>query len=74
MAIYRSQANAVSKKKDQKNEEFKKLEMEKMAREKAKKENLLHETRFGAKPSTPAKLKCTFEFIFQTRRLFSFHQ
>merc|ERR1712176_1002627 len=25
--------------------------------DKAKKENLLHETRFGAKPSTPAKLK-----------------
>ena len=38
MAIYRSQANAVSKKKDQKNEEFKKLEMEKMALEKTMQE------------------------------------
>merc|ERR1719232_1185603 len=41
----------------QKEEHVHSLEMEKMAREKAKKENLLHETRFGAKPSTPAKLK-----------------
>ena len=42
----------------QKEEHLRGLEMEKIAREKAKKENLLHETRFGAKPSTPAKLKC----------------
>jgi len=42
---------------EQKEEHIRGLEMEKMAREKAKKENLLHETRFGAKPSTPAKLK-----------------
>jgi len=41
----------------QKEEHVHSLEMEKMAREKAKKENLLHETRFGAKPSTPAKLR-----------------
>jgi len=41
----------------QKEEHIRALEMEKMAREKAKKENLLHETRFGAKPSTPAKLR-----------------
>merc|ERR1719436_627790 len=33
------------------------LEDEKLARDKAKKETLLHETRFGAKPSTPAKLR-----------------
>ena len=33
--------------------------MEKIAREKAKKENLLHETRFGAKPVTPRKLHNT---------------
>jgi intraflagellar transport protein 81 len=38
LAIYRSQANAVSKKKDQKTEEFKKLEMEKMALEKTMQE------------------------------------
>ena len=44
---------------DQKEEHIRGLEMEKMVREKAKKENLLHETRYGAKPSTPAKLKCT---------------
>ena len=41
----------------QKEDHVQGLEMEKMAREKAKKEALLHETRFGAKPSTPAKLK-----------------
>ena len=41
----------------QKEEHLQGLETEKLAREKAKKENLLHETRFGAKPSTPAKLK-----------------
>jgi len=41
----------------QKEDHLRGLEMEKMAREKAKKENLLHETRFGAKPSTPAKLR-----------------
>ena len=34
LAIYRSQADAVSKKKEQKSEELKKLEMEKMALEK----------------------------------------
>jgi len=33
------------------------LEAEKQAREKAKKETLLQETRYGAKPSTPARLK-----------------
>ena len=38
MAIYRSQANAVSKKKEQKTEELKKLEMEKMALEKTMQE------------------------------------
>lgn len=42
---------------NQKKEHNQALESEKLAREKAKKENLLHETRFGAKPSTPAKLK-----------------
>merc|ERR1719445_19297 len=42
---------------EQKEEHLRGLEMEKIARDKAKKENLLHETRFGAKPSTPAKLK-----------------
>ena len=42
---------------NQKEEHNQALESEKLAREKAKKENLLHETRFGAKPSTPAKLK-----------------
>ena len=34
---------------EQKEEHLRGLEMEKMPREKAKKENLLHETRFGAK-------------------------
>lgn len=34
LAIYKSQANAVSKKKDQKTEDLKKLEVEKMALEK----------------------------------------
>merc|ERR550539_137738 len=33
------------------------LQEEKLAKEKAKKETLLHETRFGARPSTPAKLR-----------------
>ena len=33
--------------------------MEKIVREKAKKENLLHETRFGAKPVAPQKLHNT---------------
>jgi len=42
---------------NQREEHHQGLESEKLAREKAKKENLLHETRFGAKPSTPAKLK-----------------
>lgn len=41
----------------QKEEHAMQLESEKMAREKAKKETLLQETRFGHKPSTPAKLK-----------------
>jgi len=41
----------------QKEEHIRALETEKIAREKKKKEDLLHETRFGAKPSTPAKLK-----------------
>jgi len=35
------------------------LEQERLAKERAKKETVLHETRFGAKPSTPAKLKRT---------------
>ena len=48
---------------EQKEEHMRGLEMEKMAREKAKKENLLHETRFGAKPSTPAKLKCKLKLV-----------
>ena len=50
----------------QKEEHVHSLEMEKMAREKAKKENLLHETRFGAKPSTPAKLRCKYNIYFYT--------
>ena len=58
---------------EQKEEHIRGLEMEKMAREKAKKENLLHETRFGAKPSTPAKLKCTSEFYFLKLLLFLNH-
>merc|ERR1719419_648035 len=41
----------------QKEEHNNALEMEKIAREKKKREDLLHETRFGAKPSTPAKLR-----------------
>ena len=41
----------------QKEDHVRALEMEKSAREKAKKEALMHETRFGAKPSTPAKLR-----------------
>lgn len=41
----------------QKEEHALQLEAEKLAREKAKKETLLQETRYGAKPSTPAKLK-----------------
>merc|ERR1719233_2440680 len=41
----------------QKEDHAKQLEAEKQARERAKKETLLQETRFGAKPSTPAKLK-----------------
>merc|ERR1719219_970108 len=41
----------------QKDQHHQDLEDEKMARDKAKKETLLHETRFGAKPSTPAKLR-----------------
>jgi len=41
----------------QKEEHIRALETEKIAREKKKKEDLLHETRFGAKPITPAKLK-----------------
>ena len=45
----------------QKEEHKQALESEKLAREKAKKENLLNETRFGAKPSTPAKLKGRLE-------------
>jgi len=42
---------------DQKRLHVEQLEAEKSAREKAKKETLLQETRFGAKPVTPAKLK-----------------
>ena len=38
LAIYKSQANAVSKKKDQKNEELKKIEVEKIALEKIMRE------------------------------------
>ena len=41
----------------QKEDHVRALELEKTAREKAKKEALMHETRFGAKPSTPAKLR-----------------
>jgi len=41
----------------QKREHVEQLEAEKSAREKAKKETLLQETRFGAKPVTPAKLR-----------------
>eukprot|EP00092_Neocalanus_flemingeri_P102604 GFUD01131245.1.p1 GENE.GFUD01131245.1~~GFUD01131245.1.p1 ORF type:complete len:662 (-),score=174.00 GFUD01131245.1:409-2394(-) len=41
----------------QKEDHAMQLEAEKQAREKAKKETLLQETRYGAKPSTPAKLK-----------------
>jgi len=41
----------------QKEDHANQLEAEKQARERAKKETLLQETRFGAKPSTPAKLK-----------------
>ena len=38
LAIYKSQANAVSKKKEQKNEDLKKVEMEKLALEKMMRE------------------------------------
>jgi intraflagellar transport protein 81 len=38
LAIYKSQANAVSKKKEQKNEDLKKVEMEKLALEKTMRE------------------------------------
>merc|ERR1712240_429861 len=41
----------------QKQEHVQQLEAEKHAREKQKKETLLQETRYGAKPSTPARLK-----------------
>jgi len=41
----------------QKTDHVSQLEAEKQARERAKKETLLQETKFGAKPSTPAKLK-----------------
>jgi len=41
----------------QKLEHVQQLEAEKHAREKQKKETLLQETRYGAKPSTPARLK-----------------
>merc|ERR1719233_1598152 len=41
----------------QKADHVSQLEAEKHARERAKKETLLQETKFGAKPSTPAKLK-----------------
>jgi len=41
----------------QKEEHARQLECERLARERAKKETLLQETRFGAKPSTPAKLR-----------------
>ena len=50
----------------QKEDHLRGLEMEKMAREKAKKENLLHETRFGAKPSTPAKLRRKYHHFYLT--------
>jgi len=43
----------------QKQEHNLQLEQERLAKERAKKETVLHETRFGAKPSTPAKLKRT---------------
>ncbi|XP_023336270.1 protein regulator of cytokinesis 1 [Eurytemora carolleeae] len=41
----------------QKEEHLEQLEAEKVAREQAKKRTILQETRFGAKPATPAKLK-----------------
>merc|ERR1712112_727340 len=41
----------------QKLDHVQQLEAEKHAREKQKKETLLQETRYGAKPSTPARLK-----------------
>jgi len=41
----------------QKEDHTNQLEAEKQARERMKKETLLQETRYGAKPSTPAKLK-----------------
>ena len=41
----------------QKEDHASQLEAEKHAREKAKKEMLLQETKYGSKPSTPAKLK-----------------
>jgi len=41
----------------QREEHAQQLEAEKQARERAKKETLLQETKYGAKPSTPAKLK-----------------
>jgi len=41
----------------QKREHVTQLEAEKTARERQKKETLLQETRYGAKPSTPARLK-----------------
>jgi len=41
----------------QKEDHANQLEAEKQARERVKKETLLQETRYGAKPSTPAKLK-----------------
>jgi len=41
----------------QKEEYMEQLELEKVAREQAKKRTIMQETRYGAKPSTPAKLK-----------------
>lgn len=41
----------------QKEDHINQLESEKIAREQAKKKTLLHETQFGTKPATPAKLK-----------------
>ena len=59
----------------QKEEHALQLEAEKLAREKAKKETLLQETRYGAKPSTPAKLKGLIILIFllQSELVFSGH-
>lgn len=42
---------------NQKEDHIQQLELEKQARDQAKKKTIMQETRFGARPSTPAKLK-----------------